>query len=56
MMIKAGPDNYLDGEINLRGLPDIDETFIDFRSREIRTNYNELARLIPTLKPSPILT
>ena len=31
IIIKAGA-NYLDGEISLRGLPDIDETFIDFRS------------------------
>ncbi|HEX7458456.1 MAG TPA: translocation/assembly module TamB domain-containing protein [Ginsengibacter sp.] len=50
IIIKAGADNYLDGEINLRGLPDIDKTFIDFRSRDFRTNYNELARLIPILK------
>jgi TamB, inner membrane protein subunit of TAM complex len=50
IIIKAGPNNYLDGEINLRGLPDIDETFIDFRSTDMRTNYDELARLFPTLK------
>ncbi len=50
IIIKAGPDNYLEGEINLHGLPDIDQTFIDFRSREFRTSYNELARLIPDLK------
>ncbi len=50
IIIKAGPNNYLDGEISLRGLPDIDETFIDFRSRDLLTNYTELARLIPALK------
>ena len=50
MIIKAGPKNYLDGDISLRGLPDIDETFIDFRSRDLLTNYTELARLIPALK------
>ncbi|MEO8412914.1 MAG: translocation/assembly module TamB domain-containing protein [Ginsengibacter sp.] len=50
IIINAGDGNYLDGEISLRGLPDIDETFIDFRSRELRTNYNEMARLIPALK------
>ena len=50
MIIRAGANNYLDGDISLRGLPDIDETFIDFRSRELRTTYNELARLIPSLK------
>lgn len=48
--IKAGNNNYLSGEISLRGLPDIDQTFIDFRANEFRTNYNELARLIPDLK------
>ena len=50
IIIQAGPDNYLDGEINLHGLPDINQTFIDFRSREFRTSYSELARLIPDLK------
>lgn len=50
IIIKAGADNYLDGEITLRGLPDINETFIDFRSKGMTTNYKELARLIPTLK------
>ena len=50
IIIKADGDTYLDGEINLRGLPDINETFIDFRSKEMMTNYKELARLIPTLK------
>ncbi len=48
--IKAGANNYLSGEISLRGLPDINETFIDFRAHEFKTNYNELARLIPELK------
>jgi hypothetical protein len=50
MIIGAGDQNHLDGDISLRGLPDIDKTFIDFRSRELRTNYAELSRLIPSLK------
>ncbi len=50
MTIRAGDDNYLDGDIEMRGLPDIDETFIDFRARTFKTNYGELARLIPGLK------
>ena len=50
IIIKAGANNYLDGEISLRGLPNIDETFIDFRSRDLLTNYAELARLIPSLR------
>ncbi|HVZ97946.1 MAG TPA: translocation/assembly module TamB domain-containing protein, partial [Chitinophagaceae bacterium] len=50
MIIRAGNDNYLDGDMELRGLPDMDQTFIDFRSRTFKTNYNELARLIPDLR------
>ncbi len=50
MIIRAGKNNYLDGDISLRGLPDINEAFIDFRSRELRTNYAELADFIPALK------
>ncbi len=50
IIIKTGTNNYFDGEISLRGLPDIDETFIDVRSNEFRTNYKELVRLIPDLK------
>ncbi len=50
MIIRAGENNYLDGDISLRGLPDINEAFIDFRSRETRTTYSELAKFIPLLK------
>lgn len=50
IVITAGNQNYLSGDISLRGLPDIDQTFIDFRSKELRTSYAELARLIPSLK------
>ena len=50
MLIKSGSNNYLDGAISMRGLPDINQTFIDFRSGKFITNYKELARLIPDLK------
>lgn len=50
IIILTGSGNYLDGGISFHGLPNIDETFIDFRSGELKTNYNELAKLIPDLK------
>lgn len=50
IIIHAGAESYLDGDISLRGLPDIDKTFIDFRSKELRTSYKEISRLIPQLK------
>ncbi|MEP6582900.1 MAG: translocation/assembly module TamB domain-containing protein [Ginsengibacter sp.] len=50
MLIRAGENNFLDGDISLRGLPDIDDAFIDFRSREMHTSYSELVKLFPSLK------
>ncbi len=50
MVITAGADNYLSGDVSLRGLPDINKTFIDLRTNELRTNYTELSKLIPALK------
>ncbi len=49
MLIKSG-NNIVDGDIALRGLPDIDNTFIDFKVNELKTTYTDLAILIPDLK------
>jgi hypothetical protein len=49
MLIKSG-NTVVDGEIALRGLPDISNTFIDFKSNQLNTNYTDLVTLIPTLK------
>lgn len=38
------------GDISLKGLPDIYSTFIDFRSRDLQTNYTDIVTLIPYLK------
>ena len=50
ILITEGGKNYLEGDLSLRGLPEIDETFIDFRINKLRTNYSELAALIPDIK------
>lgn len=50
MIIKAGTDNLLMGDASLRGLPDIDESFMDLRIRQMRTNMSELAKLIPSIR------
>ena len=42
--------SYLDGRISMRGLPDINNTFIDFGSNDFRTTYNELASIAPALR------
>lgn len=49
MKIRTG-DTYLDGNLSMRGLPDIQTTFIDLRSNLFQTNYNELSSIVPALK------
>ncbi|MBL0144523.1 MAG: hypothetical protein IPP48_00860 [Chitinophagaceae bacterium] len=49
MLLKSG-NTTIDGDISLRGLPDINTTFIDFKSNDLQTNYNDLVTLVPSLK------
>ena len=49
MLIKSG-NTTIDGDIALRGLPDINNTFIDFKSNDLTTNYTDLVTIIPALK------
>ncbi len=49
MKIKSG-NTIFDGDISLSGLPDINTTFIDLKSNNLRTNYNDLVTIIPQLK------
>ena len=49
MKIRTG-STFVDGDIAMRGLPDINTTFIDFKSNILQTNYNELTAIIPALK------
>jgi hypothetical protein len=48
--ISDGKQNYLEGSVSLRGLPNIEETFIDFNSKKLSTSYYELVKLIPEIK------
>ena len=49
MILKSG-NTSVDGDISLKGLPDIYGTFIDFKSNNLQTNYNDLVMLVPALK------
>ncbi len=49
MKIRTG-STYLEGRIAMRGLPDINSTFIDFESKQLNTNYSDLIAIIPSLK------
>ena len=40
----------VDGDISFRGLPDIENTFIDFKANDLQTNYSDLMALFPSLR------
>ncbi|MEP6726250.1 MAG: hypothetical protein ABJC98_10560 [Bacteroidota bacterium] len=50
LLLKAGNNTTLNGDIALKGLPDIDKTFIDFKSNDFRTTYADVVTVIPQLK------
>ena len=47
--VKSG-NTIVDGDIAMRGLPDINSTFIDFKANSFQTNYTDLVTIIPALK------
>ena len=47
--VKSG-NTMVDGDIAMRGLPDINTTFIDFKGNSLQTNYSDLVTIIPALK------
>lgn len=49
MKVRSG-NTIVEGDIALRGLPDINSTFIDFKSNNLQTNYSDLVAIIPALK------
>ena len=49
MLISTG-NSTLDGDISLKGLPDINNTFIDFKANDLQTTIADLTDLIPSLK------
>lgn len=50
LMIAAGKDTYLKGDVVVHGLPDVNKTFVDFEASDFRTTYSDAVTLIPALK------
>ncbi|MEJ0102118.1 MAG: translocation/assembly module TamB domain-containing protein [Bacteroidota bacterium] len=48
--IEAGNNSYLNGDITLTGLPDINQTFIDFKANDFRTTYTDAVKFIPAIR------
>lgn len=47
--IKTG-NSLLEGNLAMRGLPDINSTFIDLQAKQLRTNYADMIGIVPQLK------
>jgi hypothetical protein len=50
LIINAGNGTYINGDVTLTGLPDINSTFIDLKSNDLRTNYSDMLRFIPAIR------
>jgi TamB, inner membrane protein subunit of TAM complex len=50
VQLTAGRNTLLDGDIRLKGLPDIHRTFIEFKSNDFRTTYDDMISLFPSIK------
>ena len=50
LVVQAGNSTVLSGDITLTGLPDINQTFIDFKANEFRTTYSDAATIIPKIR------
>lgn len=49
MLLQAGNSTVLKGDISLTGLPDIRQTFIDFKATDFRTVYADAVTIFPVL-------
>jgi hypothetical protein len=50
LVVQAGNSTLLNGDITLTGLPNINETFIDFKANNFTTTYNDAVTIIPALR------
>ena len=50
VQLTAGHNTSLNGDIHLKGLPDINRTLIEFKSNDFRTTYDDMAALFPSIR------
>lgn len=48
--VKGGNNTRFKGNVDMRGLPDINETYIDFSAKELITSGQDLRQFLPMLK------
>ncbi len=50
LIVQAGNSTVLNGDITLTGLPDINQTFIDFKANDFKTTYNDAVQIVPAIR------
>lgn len=50
LIIRAGENTLLNGDLSLTGLPEINKTFIDFKANDFKTTYSDAAIILPQLR------
>jgi hypothetical protein len=50
LIAQAGNSTLLNGDISLTGLPNIYETFIDFKANDFRTTYRDAVTIVPAMR------
>ncbi len=48
--IKAGESSYLNCDFKMTGLPDIEQTYINFKANDLHTNYADAVVIVPEIK------
>lgn len=50
LTLQIGRDTYINGDVTMVGLPDINSTYIDLKANDFRTTYGDAVQLIPSLR------
>ena len=50
VLLEAGKNTLLNGDIHLKGLPHFETTRIEFKSNDFRTTYQDMLALVPSIK------
>jgi hypothetical protein len=50
LVVEAGSNSFLSGDVTLTGLPDINTTFIDLKANTLRTTYSDAVTFIPAVR------
>ena len=50
LVLKSGQTTYINGDFAMTGLPDINQTVMNFQLADLRTTFNEVAVIVPSLR------